>query len=101
MDPARFNEYLLARNAMSPQRQIFYNMPHHTNLRFKAYINTQRSESRLMKNLKTAYGEDIVIVMGDWSDAGHTPKYQIPTKTKGWRKTFARHKVSIMVSLFK
>ena len=54
-----------------------------------------------MKNLKKAYGEDIVIVRVDWSDAGHTPKYQIPTKTRGWRKTFARHKVSIMVSLFK
>ena len=48
---------------------------------------------KLIKNMKNTYGNDFVVVMGDWSDAGHTMKYQKPSKTRGWRTVFARHKV--------
>ena len=56
------------------------------------FIRTQKSEAKLIKNMKRIY-ENFVVVMGDWSDGGHTQKFQSSSKTKGWRRTFKRNHI--------
>jgi hypothetical protein len=36
-------------------------------LKWYGYINRQRSEERLVNNIKKTYGDDVVLMMGDWS----------------------------------
>ena len=62
-------------------------------MKWKRRIKTQRSESNLIKNMKTKFGQDLVIVMGDWSDGGSTIKFQTSSKTKGWRTLFQRNHI--------
>jgi len=43
--------------------------------------------------MKKKYGKDFTVVMGDWSDAGRTNKFQTSSKTIGWRMLFKRNKI--------
>ena len=60
-------------------------------MRFNSYRNTQRTEAKIIANMKERYGENFVVVMGDWSDAGRTAKFQTSSKTKGWRSLFRKN----------
>ena len=42
--------------------------------------------------MKNIYG-NFVVIIGDWSDGEHTQKFQISSKTKGWRTTFKRNHI--------
>ena len=74
-------------------RKSFYSDTVHGKYRWNAYVNTQRSETDLVKRLRKLYGKHFVLILGDWNDAGRTMRYQTSSKTTGWRKTFARHRI--------
>jgi hypothetical protein len=89
--------YLVAMNHKLPKLRKFYSMPIHNKLKFNAFMNTKRSEDRFVNKLKRKYSDEngniSPVIMGDWSDAGHTMKFQKSSKTKGWEKVFKRNKV--------
>ncbi|KAJ3006195.1 hypothetical protein HKX48_000250, partial [Thoreauomyces humboldtii] len=64
----------------------------HPTERLKAYSLKQRSEAKLINAMKAKFGA-FTIVLGDWSDGGHTAKFQTSSKTSGWRKTFTAAKI--------
>lgn len=101
MQPGAFDHYLLTRAAAAPFIKYFYGHPIHRQWKCKTYINTQRSEQAFINRMKDTYGKSgpFVVVFGDWSDHGHTPRFQAPTKTIGWRKVFARQHVSFIFLL--
>jgi len=96
MDPALFDEYLQSRVITGPFLTWFYSNPIHLRWKWKRYMNNQRSEQLFINRMKQAYSKSgpFVVVLGDWSDKGHTPKFQQPTKTRGFMKLFARQHVS-------
>ncbi|PHZ12824.1 uncharacterized protein RHIMIDRAFT_283552 [Rhizopus microsporus ATCC 52813] len=53
-------------------------------MKLQSTINRQQSEKRLANALKAKFGEDAVLVLGNWS-ASHV-KFHEPTKGKGMRK---------------
>ena len=74
-------------------RRVFYASTIHRKYRWNTYVNTQRSETDLVRRMRKLYGKHFVLILGDWNDAGRTMKYQTSSKTTGWRKTFARHRI--------
>src|SRR6185437_10020419 len=95
-----FVDYLIIRTRLQPMLQAFYDLPQHKQWRWKTFVNTQRSEQAFINRMKETYGQNFVVVMGDWSDAGRTPRFQESTKTKGFRKMFSRQHVSSIPLLF-
>ena len=91
MEPQGYCRYLATLAATEAGRQPFYNRDIHCKMRFNSYRNTQRTETKLVANMKERYGDGFVVVMGDWSDAGRTMKFQTSSKTKGWRTLFRRN----------
>ncbi|KAJ3036018.1 hypothetical protein HDV00_003153 [Rhizophlyctis rosea] len=91
MDLQGYCRYLATVAATEAQRQHFYDREIHRRMTFNSYRNTQRTETKLLANMKKRYGKNIVVVMGDWSDAGRTAKFQTSSKTKGWRTLFRRN----------
>ncbi|KND04517.1 uncharacterized protein SPPG_00246 [Spizellomyces punctatus DAOM BR117] len=90
-----FMRYLLVcHHADSDCRKEFYSHPAHTRWKWHSFINQQQSESNLISNLCNKYGENFTIVMGDWSDAGRTARFQTSSKTKGWRTLFKRNRIN-------
>lgn len=91
MDLQGYCRYLATLAAMEAQRQPFYDRDIHRRMRFNSYRNTQRTETKIIANMRERYGENFVVVMGDWSDAGRTMKFQTSSKTKGWRTLLRRN----------
>ncbi|KAJ3173187.1 hypothetical protein HDU88_004648 [Geranomyces variabilis] len=49
--------------------------------------NNKRRVFRFINELKAAYpGKQLVVVIGDWNDAGGTRKFQLSSKTTGFRE---------------
>ena len=88
-----FSQYLLTRRAVWNRRKEFYSHPSHTRWKWHSFINKQKSESSLISNMRKKYGKNFTVVMGDWSDAGRTAKFQTSSKTKGWRTLFKRSRI--------
>ncbi|KAJ3025278.1 hypothetical protein HDV00_012841 [Rhizophlyctis rosea] len=88
MDLQGYCRYLAAFAGSEAERQSFYDRDIHRRVRFNSYRNTQRTEAKMIVNMREHYGDDFVVVMGDWSDAGRTAKFQTLSKTKGWRSLF-------------
>ncbi|KAI9089803.1 hypothetical protein DFS34DRAFT_382914 [Phlyctochytrium arcticum] len=88
-----FETYLEARNVVVPKIQPFYDLPIHNKLKFNRYINTQRSEQKFVTRFRRKFGKDAVLILGDWSDGGHTLRYNEPSKTTGWLRYFKQQKI--------
>jgi hypothetical protein len=58
-------------------------------LKWYSYINRQKHESNLINKIKSVYGDDITIILGDWDD-GSRLKY-ISTPNTHMKKLLKRH----------
>ncbi|KAJ3177236.1 hypothetical protein HDU85_005947 [Gaertneriomyces sp. JEL0708] len=94
MDVASFAAFVADFQANTTTLQPFYDRPVHLENRFKAYSLKQRSESKLIRNMRKQYGKRFTVVLGDWNDAGRTMRFQASSKTVGFRKLFTRNRIS-------
>ncbi|KAI8826276.1 uncharacterized protein EV422DRAFT_601318 [Fimicolochytrium jonesii] len=76
-----------------PALDEFYQDEIHIARRFKAFSLRQKSESKLIKNMRRRYGKNFSVILGDWSDAGKMMRFQESSKTKGFRTLFARNSI--------
>lgn len=67
-------------------------------LKFNRYINTQKSESKMIKNFENKYGkpENNIIILGDYDKKDHM-KGKEPTITKRIRRIFRNHKYEVFL----
>lgn len=70
----------------------FYLNPLIRKLKWNSYINRQRSEAKMINQIKKYFGEPetTVISIGDWDQKGHHMKGKEPTKGKGMRMVLRR-----------
>ena len=66
-----------------------YNKYIHRKLKFNRYINTQKSESKMINNFKNKYGDsdNVLVIMGDY-DKENNMKGKEPVICKRFRKIF-------------
>lgn len=85
-----FKNYIRAKINLLYQGREVYKMPFLRKLRWNSYINRQRSESKMITQIKRHFGtpDNIIIAIGDWSHKGHHMRGKEPTKGKGFRKIF-------------
>ncbi|KAJ2865220.1 hypothetical protein GGH94_002361 [Coemansia aciculifera] len=62
--------------------------PFHRKLRLNAFINQQQADERLKLNMTLKYGDDLVMVCGNWS--APMAKFHAPIRGRGWRKKFKK-----------
>ena len=66
-DLKKFMDYIAVKFRIYDEVNDEYKDPIFRKLRWYSYINTQRSEQNLVNNIKNTYGDDVVLIMGDWS----------------------------------
>ncbi|KAI8817495.1 uncharacterized protein EV422DRAFT_590373 [Fimicolochytrium jonesii] len=88
-----FSAFIVDHIHADPALDEFYRDEIHVARRFKALSLRQKSESKLIKNMRRRYGKHFSVVLGDWSDAGKTMRFQESSKTKGFRTLFARNSI--------
>ncbi|KAL1932352.1 hypothetical protein VTP01DRAFT_9408 [Rhizomucor pusillus] len=67
VDLEKFKAYLKARSDVAPTLSSHYQMLIFRKLRFRRYLHRQRADDRLAKYLRSKFGQDLVLVIGDWS----------------------------------
>jgi hypothetical protein len=86
-----FMEYLKAKNNANSELFQYYEQDFIRKLKLRTYINTQRSESKLIRNLNTIYKTDersITMIYGD-CNIGKQMKHIISTPMIGLKRTIA------------
>jgi hypothetical protein len=96
LQPAAFDDMLAARATVFALLADHYTLtpslaqppmqPHplHRKLRLSAKIKDEQSVRRLVKNLRQKFGEDAVLVIGDWSS--NNARFHQPSKGIGMRR---------------
>jgi hypothetical protein len=92
LDYYQFIEYLKNKNEQNNKLWEFYQKDIFRKLNLNTYLNTLRSEQRMINNMQKIFGkaENSVICIGDW-DQKMQMKYKEPTKGKGFRELLRKN----------
>lgn len=96
MNYNKFIKYCKKKNKVNSKLFKHYRKTIFRKLKLNLYINTQKSESKMIKNFEKKMGkpEDTIIVMGDY-DRKNGFKGKEPTICKRIRKLFRNHKYDV------
>ncbi|KAI8823484.1 uncharacterized protein EV422DRAFT_357413 [Fimicolochytrium jonesii] len=92
-DSALFDQYLHIQHLNAAQFKEVYREKTWRRLRLRAYSLPKSSAADVINQMKALFGMGVVVVLGNWNEAGRTMKFQISPKTTGFRKIFKRTKI--------
>lgn len=86
-----FKAYIQKKNEQNYLLMSFYEKYLFRKLKLNGYLNTKRSEQRMILNFQKKFGtpDNVVIAFGDWEQRQQM-KYKEPTKGKGMRGLFRK-----------
>ena len=95
-DLEKFKEYCKLKNVANKIIGSYYEKPIHRKLKLNRYINTQKSETKMIKNFIKKFGrkENLLVVLGDY-DKNENMKRKEPAITKKIRYIFKRNNFDI------
>lgn len=88
-----YNNYIEAikvKNEINKVLYNFYSQYEFRHERWKSYIKTQKSESKLINNIKNTYGSKCILLYGNWERTS-TMKYNKPTPRVGLKNKLLKH----------
>jgi hypothetical protein len=93
-----FQNYCIIKNNVNRKLSEYYEQFIFRKLKFNSYINTQKSESKMISNFSKKFGppEKILIVLGDFSKNQNMSGKE-PTICKKTRKIFRKHKYDVFL----
>jgi hypothetical protein len=86
----KFKEYIIEKNKLNITLFDHYQQTFFRKFKLNRFINTQKSESKLVKNFSKKFGspKDVVYVMGDFDKGGYNMKGKEPIICKKFRRIF-------------
>jgi len=87
----KFKEYIKKKSEINGKLFIFYQQYIFRKLKLNSYINTKKSEQRMLNNFKKIFGpeKDTIVCFGDFEQKKHM-KFKEPTVGKGIRTLFRK-----------
>jgi len=84
-------KYIHLKNMVNKKLYEYYKKEIHRKYKWYTYINTQRSEKKMINNFKKIFGDEkkAIVCIGDWEQKRQM-KYKEPTKGKSIRDLFKR-----------
>jgi hypothetical protein len=98
LDITKFKEYIQSKNRTNHILFGFYAKQLFRKLKFGRYINTKRSEIKMISNFQKIFGnpDEVVICIGDWEQKKQM-KFKEPTLGKGMRTLFRKNKYKVFL----
>ncbi len=86
----RFIDYCKKKNEVNRTLFNHYSEKVFRKLKFNRYINTQKSESKMIKNFSNKFGKpnECTVILGDYDKGGHNMKGKEPIINRRIRKIF-------------
>ena len=103
-DYEAFKQYIFIKNMMNVELLNYYRTKIFRNIRWRTYINVQKSEIKMINNIKNTYltkkeqenGKEICMLIGNWSQPKQMRNY-MPTPSIGITKLLFKHFRSYLV----
>jgi len=98
-----FSEYILIKNKANKKELLkHYSNKVYRKYKWKTYIHTQKSEAKLVNNIKKTYGtkKEVCLVYGNWSQSKQMAN-NYPTPNSGMRKMMGQHFKVLLVDEYK
>jgi hypothetical protein len=96
---SKFSDYLKTREEVEHTLRSYYanentahddeNLLPFRKMKLSSIINRKQSDSRLSINLRKKFGNDAILVLGDWSSGN--AKFHEPIRGVGMRRTLRKH----------
>ena len=88
--PERYEHYLRTRLAVADELNTFYRRRTFRQMRYDAFVGRRASEDRFFSKAKKAFGDDAIILYGDW---GRNPnlRHQPPSPGVAFRRRMCSH----------
>ena len=98
LDITKFKEYIQSKNRTNYILFGFYAKQLFRKLKFGRYINTKRSEIKMISNFQKIFGnpDEVVICIGDWEQKKQM-KFKEPTLGKGMRTLFRKNNYNVFL----
>lgn len=89
-DYAKFKIYCIEKNKLNYQLYTHYEQNYFRKFKLNAFINTQKSENKMIKNFQNKYGtpEKTIFIMGDYDKGNTHMKGKEPVICKKFRRIF-------------
>ena len=89
LDINKFKEYSKKKNEINKKVLDFYSKKIFRKLKLNGYMNSKKSEQRMIKNFEKIFGNknEVIVCVGDFEQKQHM-KYKEPTKGKSIRDLF-------------
>jgi hypothetical protein len=86
----KFKLYCIEKNKINNQLYTHYEKSFFRKFKLNAFTNTQKSESKMIKNFEKKYGKPnkTILVVGDYDKGDHNMKGKEPTICKKFRRIF-------------
>lgn len=84
-DLEKFKLFITKKLKINSKLETLYKDTKFRQYKFYSYINKKRSESKLLHTLKKKFGEDTIVIMGDWS-IGKQMRNYISTPNLGLKR---------------
>ena len=83
---------MFRKNKLNNQLEEYYRNPLFRKLKSNSFINTQKSESKMIKNFSKKFGnsKETVFILGDWDKENNHMKGSEPTINKRFRRIFKK-----------
>jgi len=84
-DLEKFRLFITKKLKINSKLEMLYKDTKFRQYKFYSYINRKRSESKLLHTIKKKFGEDTIVIMGDWS-IGKQMRNYISTPNLGLKR---------------
>jgi len=86
----KFKDYLIEKNKLNYNLYQHYEQKIFRKLKLNRFINTQKSESKMIKNFSNKFGkpDETMFILGDYDKGNHNMKGKEPAICKRFRKIF-------------
>ena len=86
----KFKKYVIEKNKLNITLFSHYEQELFRKFKLNRFINTQKSESKMIKNFENKFGKpkDVIFVMGDYDKGDHNMKGVEPVICKKFRRIF-------------
>jgi uncharacterized membrane protein len=93
----KYKEYCKKKNEINRKLNEHYNKDIFRKLKFNRYINTQKSESKMIKNFRKKFGtdEECIVILGDYDKGDGHMKGKEPIINRRIRKIFRNNKYEV------
>lgn len=99
-DYKKFNEYFNLKMSIHNELSNLYNDKRLNKLNWYSFLNNKRSESDLVNKIKKKFGDDVVLIIGDWSMNKKGLK-SISTPNKKYEKILGKYFLTLKINEFR